>query len=55
MKASARTDGGFRLYSPDDFTRLMLIRGMKTLGFTNSAWPMNSSHSSARSSKRIHR
>ncbi len=34
LKASARTDGGFRLYSPDDFTRLMLIRRMKPLGFT---------------------
>ncbi|SFH40431.1 MerR family transcriptional regulator [Cryobacterium levicorallinum] len=34
LNASARTDGGFRLYSPDDFTRLMLIRRMKPLGFT---------------------
>lgn len=34
LKASARTDGGFRLYTPDDFTRLMLIRRMKPLGFT---------------------
>ena len=34
LKASARTDGGFRLYSPDDFTRLMLIRRMKPLSFT---------------------
>ena len=34
LKASARTDGGFRLYSPDDLTRLMLIRRMKPLGFT---------------------
>ena len=34
LKASARTDGGFRLYSPDDFIRLMLIRRMKPLGFT---------------------
>ncbi|TFB93504.1 MerR family transcriptional regulator [Cryobacterium luteum] len=34
LKASARTEGGFRLYSPDDFARLMLIRRMKPLGFT---------------------
>jgi DNA-binding transcriptional MerR regulator len=34
LKASARTEGGFRLYWPDDFTRLMLIRRMKPLGFT---------------------
>lgn len=34
LKASARTEGGFRLYSPDDVSRLMLIRRMKPLGFT---------------------
>ncbi|TFD66523.1 MerR family transcriptional regulator [Cryobacterium ruanii] len=34
LKASARTAGGFRLYLPEDFTRLMLIRRMKPLGFT---------------------
>lgn len=34
LKASGRTEGGFRLYSPDDLTRLMLIRRMKPLGFS---------------------
>ncbi len=31
---SARTSGGFRLYTADDIARLMLIRRMKPLGFT---------------------
>ncbi|MCG8917710.1 MerR family transcriptional regulator [Actinokineospora sp. PR83] len=31
---SARTRGGFRLYTADDIARLMLIRRMKPLGFT---------------------
>ena len=31
---SARTDGGFRLYTEGDVARLLLIRRMKPLGFT---------------------
>lgn len=31
---SARSAGGFRLYTEDDISRLMLIRRMKPLGFT---------------------
>src|SRR5215203_3670091 len=31
---SARSQGGFRLYTDDDVTRLMVIRRMKPLGFT---------------------
>ncbi|MGC5345578.1 MerR family transcriptional regulator [Streptomyces sp. DT24] len=31
---SARSQGGFRLYTEDDVARLMLIRRMKPLGFT---------------------
>lgn len=34
LKPTGRTEGGFRLYTPDDFDRLMLIRRMKPLGFT---------------------
>ncbi len=34
LKASGRTEGGFRLYTPTDETRLMLIRRMKPLGFS---------------------
>ncbi|MCY7324819.1 MAG: MerR family transcriptional regulator [Microbacteriaceae bacterium] len=34
LKASGRTEGGFRLYSHDDLARLMLIRRMKPLGFS---------------------
>lgn len=34
LKPSARTEGGFRLYTHDDCARLMLIRRMKPLGFT---------------------
>lgn len=34
LKASGRTDGGFRIYTQDDLSRLMLIRRMKPLGFT---------------------
>ncbi|GAB2826625.1 MerR family transcriptional regulator [Alpinimonas psychrophila] len=34
LKASGRTEGGFRLYTPSDVTRLMLIRRMKPLGFS---------------------
>jgi MerR family copper efflux transcriptional regulator len=31
---SARSIGGFRLYSPADVARLTVVRGMKPLGFT---------------------
>jgi len=31
---SARTDGGFRLYTEGDVARILLIRRMKPLGFT---------------------
>lgn len=34
LKASGRTEGGFRLYTPEDHSRLMLIRRMKPLGFS---------------------
>lgn len=34
VSASGRTEGGFRLYTQDDFERLILIRRMKPLGFT---------------------
>jgi MerR family copper efflux transcriptional regulator len=34
LKPSGRTEGGFRLYTDEDFTRLMLIRRMKPLGFS---------------------
>ncbi len=34
VSASGRTEGGFRLYTQDDYERLMLIRRMKPLGFT---------------------
>jgi MerR family copper efflux transcriptional regulator len=34
LKPTGRTDGGFRLYTLDDLTRLMLIRRMKPLGFS---------------------
>ena len=34
LHPSARTDGGFRLYTEADLTRLLLIRRMKPLGFT---------------------
>ena len=33
LKPSGRSEGGFRLYTERDFTRLMLIRRMKPLGF----------------------
>lgn len=33
LKPSGRTEGGFRLYTEEDFSRLMLIRRMKPLGF----------------------
>ncbi|WP_333473380.1 MerR family transcriptional regulator [Lolliginicoccus lacisalsi] len=31
---SARSDGGFRLSSPEDIERLLVVRRMKPLGFT---------------------
>lgn len=31
---SARTDGGFRLYTESDIERILLVRRMKPLGFT---------------------
>ncbi|WP_326961559.1 MULTISPECIES: helix-turn-helix domain-containing protein [unclassified Arthrobacter] len=34
LPATARTDGGFRVYSPGDFERLMVIKQMKPLGFS---------------------
>jgi MerR family transcriptional regulator, copper efflux regulator len=37
LKPSGRTEGGFRLYTERDFTRLLLIRRMKPLGFTLEA------------------
>ncbi|MEO8220247.1 MAG: MerR family transcriptional regulator [Specibacter sp.] len=34
LPAMARTGGGFRVYSEEDFERLMVIRAMKPLGFS---------------------
>lgn len=34
LKPTGRSDGGFRLYTPGDLGRLMLIRRMKPLGFS---------------------
>ena len=34
VSASARTEGGLRLYTQDDYDRLILIRRMKPLGFS---------------------
>jgi DNA-binding transcriptional MerR regulator len=34
LKASGRTEGGFRLYTEQDHSRLILIRRMKPLGFS---------------------
>ncbi|WP_308113829.1 MerR family transcriptional regulator [Arthrobacter sp. ISL-30] len=34
LPASARTDGGFRVYSEKDFERLTVIKQMKPLGFS---------------------
>lgn len=34
LTPSARTDGGFRLYTEQDVEKIMLIRRMKPLGFT---------------------
>ncbi|WP_411374068.1 MerR family transcriptional regulator [Arthrobacter sp. MPF02] len=34
LPARARTDGGFRVYSEEDFERLMVIKQIKPLGFS---------------------
>ncbi|TFD52935.1 MerR family DNA-binding transcriptional regulator [Cryobacterium frigoriphilum] len=34
LKASGRTEGGFRLYTERDHSRLIVIRRMKPLGFS---------------------
>lgn len=34
LRASGRSDGGFRLYSDEDLARLLVIRRMKPLGFS---------------------
>ena len=34
LKPSGRTDGGFRLYTQEDLSRVILIRRMKPLGFS---------------------
>lgn len=34
VTASGRTEGGFRLYTHDDYERLLLIRRMKPLGYS---------------------
>ncbi|WP_460511430.1 MerR family transcriptional regulator [Frigoribacterium salinisoli] len=34
LTPSGRTEGGFRLYTEQDFARLMVIRRMKPLGFS---------------------
>lgn len=34
VTSSARSPGGFRLYSEDDVRRILLVRRMKPLGFT---------------------
>ncbi|GAA1653629.1 MerR family transcriptional regulator [Microbacterium flavum] len=34
LTPSGRTDGGFRLYTPGDESRLLLIRRMKPLGYS---------------------
>ena len=34
VRPTARSDGGFRLYSEDDVARLEVIKRMKPLGFT---------------------
>ena len=37
LQPSARSDGGFRLYTGEDVDRLLVIRRMKPLGFTLEA------------------
>jgi DNA-binding transcriptional MerR regulator len=34
VRPSARTEGGFRLYTEDDVDKILVIRRMKPLGFT---------------------
>jgi DNA-binding transcriptional MerR regulator len=34
LAAPARTEGGFRLYSPDELSALQFIRSLQTLGFS---------------------
>ena len=34
LRASGRSDGGYRLYTDEDVDRLMLIRRMKPLGYS---------------------
>ncbi|WP_427136369.1 MerR family transcriptional regulator [Pseudarthrobacter sp. S9] len=34
LPATSRTGGGFRVYTEDDFERLMVIKQMKPLGFS---------------------
>lgn len=34
LEPSGRSEGGFRLYTEDDYERLMLIRRMKPLGYS---------------------
>lgn len=34
LRPSARSEGGFRLYTPGDESRLLLIRRMKPLGYS---------------------
>ena len=34
LPATARTEGGFRVFSEEDFERLMVIKQMKPLGFS---------------------
>lgn len=34
LQPSARTEGGFRLYTESDFEKILVIRRMKPLGFT---------------------
>ncbi|SIS14462.1 MerR family transcriptional regulator [Microbacterium sp. RURRCA19A] len=34
LRPSARSEGGFRLYTPHDESRLLLIRRMKPLGYS---------------------
>jgi len=36
LAAPKRSEGGFRLYSPDDLSCLQFIRGLQTLGFSLS-------------------
>ncbi len=34
LRPSGRSEGGFRLYTEDDVTRILLVRRMKPLGFS---------------------